>query len=192
MKINKWKILVILGFILILIASFLLIRNIYVDNRAGKLSNEVVEKIHKELEEITTNKEDNNKKETLKIDGNEYLGIISIPTLDLELPVMNDWSYKKMRISPGKYYGELENNDLVICAHAYKSLFRYIKDLNPKDILILTDINGNEHIYEVKLIEILAPEDITEMIESEFDLTLFTCTNDNQNRVTVRLNRVEK
>ncbi len=191
MKINKWKILVIIGIILICIAATLLIRNIYIDNKAGELSNEVVEKIHKELEEITINPE-SNKKETLKIDGNEYLGIISIPSLNLELPVMNDWSYKKMRISPGKYYGDLESNDLVICAHAYKSLFRYIKDLNPKDILILTDINGNEYIYEVKLIEILVPEDITEMIESEFDLTLFTCTNDNQNRVTVRLNRVEK
>ncbi len=189
MKIKKWSLLVILGSLLICIASFLLIRNIYIDKRAGELSNEVVEQIHKKLEEDIKNNEEL-KKETLKIDGNEYLGIISIPSLNLELPVMSDWSYKKMKISPGKYYGELESNDLVICAHAYKSLFKYIKDLNQKDILILTEVNGTEHIYEVELIEILAPEDITEMIESDFDLTLFTCTSDNQNRVTVRLNKV--
>jgi len=30
------------------------------------------------------------------------------------------------------------------------------------------------------------------MIESEFDLTLYTCTYDNQNRVTVRLNMIDE
>ena len=43
----------------------------------------------------------------------------------------------------------------------------------------------------MEVIEILGPTDIKEMIENEFDLTLFTCTSDSQNRVTVRLNRVD-
>ena len=37
---------------------------------------------------------------------------------------------------------------------------------------------------------VLDAEDIKKMIESEFDLTLFTCTSDSQDRITVRLNRV--
>ena len=52
-------------------------------------------------------------------------------------------------------------------------------------------MNGKEHLYQVELTEILAPTDIKEMIESDFDLTLYTCTNDNLNRITIRLNRVE-
>ena len=40
------------------------------------------------------------------------------------------------------------------------------------------------------MIEILSPKDVKKMIDSPFDLTLYTCTSDNLNRVTVRLNRV--
>lgn len=183
MKNKKWLILIIIGIILICIALGLLIYNNYIDERAGKESKEVVEKIHKELKEPSENKE------TIKIDGNEYIGIIEIPKLELELPVMSDWSYKKMKISPGLYYGDINTNDLVICAHSYKNLFRYIKDLTKEDLLIFTDMSGNKHLYQVEVVEILSPEDIKEMIDSEFDLTLFTCTDDNQDRVTVRFNK---
>ena len=119
------------------------------------------------------------------------IGIINIPSLNLELPVMSDWSYEKMKISPVRYSGSFENNDLVICAHSYKTFFRYIKNLKVGDVLIFTNIDGNVYLYEVEVVEILSPENIKEMIENEFDLTLFTCTSDSQNRVTVRLNRVD-
>ena len=173
------------GITLIIIALCLLIYNSYVDKKAGKESKEVVETIQEELKKIET------EQKTIQVDGNEYIGIINIPTLNLELPVMTDWSYKKMKISPVRYHGSLENNDLVICAHAMKNLFGSIKNLTKGDILVFTDVNGDEYLYEVKVIEILTPEDIKEMIESEFDLTLFTCTYDSQNRLTVRFNRID-
>lgn len=163
---------IILGFCLIMYNS-------YEDKKAGIESKKVVEQIQ------------DNPVESVKIDNNEYIGIINIPTLDLELPVMSDWSYEKMKISPVRYYGSFENNDLVICAHSYKTFFRYIKNLKVGDVLIFTNIDGNVYLYEVEVIEILSPENIKEMIENEFDLTLFTCTSDSKNRVTVRLNRVD-
>lgn len=188
MKNKKWISLIVIGIIFICLALALLIYNKYVDNKAGIESKEALQKIQKNLESqknvIKTN--------TINIDGHEYIGIINIPTLELELPIMSKCTDKNMKISPCKYYGSIETNDLVICAHSYKNLFRYIKNLKSKDILIYTDMSNNEYIYEVELIEILAPEDIEEMLESEFDLTLYTCTNDNQNRVTVRLNRLNK
>lgn len=185
MKNKKWLVLITIGIILIIMALCLLIYNSYVDKRAGKESKKVVEKIQEELKETET------EQENIKIDGNEYIGIINIPALGLELPIMSDWSYKKIKISPGRYYGSLETNDLVICAHSYKNLFGYIQNLTKGDILIFTDISGNEYLYEVKVIEVLAPENIKEMIESEFDLTLFTCTSDAQARVTVRFNKID-
>lgn len=45
--------------------------------------------------------------------------------------------------------------------------------------------------YEVIEIVILSPTDVTAMIESEYDLTLFTCTVGGEYRVTVRCNRYE-
>ena len=71
-----------------------------------------------------------------------------------------------------------------------KDVFGRIKYLNTDDILIFTDMNNNEYIFKVEMVEILEPDDVNEIIESQFDLTLYTCTKGGLNRVTVRLNRV--
>ena len=167
------------GMAFIILGCCLIMYNSYEDKKAGIESKKVVEQIQ------------DNPVESVKIDNNEYIGIINIPTLNLELPVMSDWSYEKMKISPVRYYGSFETDDLVICAHSYKTFFRYIKNLVVGDILIFTDMGGNSYLYKVEVIENLGPTDIKEMIENEFDLTLFTCTSDSQNRVTVRLDRVD-
>lgn len=187
MKNKKWFILIIVGVLCISAAGALIIYNKYLDKRAGEKSKEIIDIIQNNILKPEISNIDNN---LISIDGNEYIGILTIPTLELELPIMSDWSYKKMKISPCRYYGSIETDDLVICAHSYKNLFRYISNLKPKDIVIYTDINGVDYIYEVEVIEIIDPIEIKEMIESDFDLTLFTCTNDNQNRITVRLNKI--
>ena len=45
-------------------------------------------------------------------------------------------------------------------------------------------------MYEVLEIEILNSDDITYMIDNDFDLTLYTCTSDGKSRITVRCNRL--
>lgn len=184
----KSKILILIGFIFILISFSLIIYNKYEDKKAGKKAKETVDKIEEKLSTIKDEKIDEIK--IINIDGYDYIGKINIPVLNLELPIMSDWDYKKMKISPCRYYGSFITNDLVICAHAYQNFFANIKTLKQKDKLILTDMLNNEYIYEVELVEVLSSYEIKEMIESEFDLTLFTCTDDNQNRITVRLNRI--
>lgn len=189
---KKGLILVITGCILILIAGLMVTYNSYENNKAGIESKKMYEKL-KDVnvdtkEEVSTLENDEMK--VVNIDGNEYIATINIPALNLELPVMSDWDYTKMKVSPCKYYGSIFTNDLVICAHSYDNLFGRIKDLNAGDILILTDMNNNKYYYEVKVTEVLSPKDVKEMIESEFDLTLYTCTTDALNRFTVRLNRV--
>ena len=42
----------------------------------------------------------------------------------------------------------------------------------------------------METVEILKPTEIKEMIESNFDLTLYTCTKDSKSRVTIRCNRI--
>ena len=34
------------------------------------------------------------------VEGYEYVGFISLPTLELELPVMANWSEAKLKLSP--------------------------------------------------------------------------------------------
>jgi len=125
------------------------------------------------------------------IDSYGYLGIIMIPSLNLELPVMSEYDDDRLKIAPVRYYGSVYTNDLIICAHSYKTHFGNLGKLHQEDIIIFTDIKGKSYVYNVLEIEILEKDDIIEMIDNEFDLTLYTCTSDGNSRITVRCNRVD-
>jgi len=54
---------------------------------------------------------------TIKVDEYDCIGILSIPVLKLELPVLADWSYKNPKKAPCHYYGMYYGKDFVIAAH---------------------------------------------------------------------------
>ena len=123
-----------------------------------------------------------------QVDGYDCIGILSIPVLELELPVLTNWSYAKLKIAPCHYFGSYYEKDFVIAAHNYQSHFGRLSDLQPKDLILFTDISGTVHCYEVVLLETLPADATEEMITSGFDLSLYTCTPGGANRVTVRCN----
>jgi len=124
-----------------------------------------------------------------EINGHAYIGYLSIPKLELELPVMADWSYSKLQIAPCRYTGSVRGEDLVIMAHNYASHFGGISKLSEGDSVIFTDMDGIVTAYEVVVQDILDPYAVEEMISGEFDLTLFTCTYGGKSRVTVYCDR---
>ena len=128
--------------------------------------------------------------QTMEVNGYECIGILSIPVLELELPVLTDWSYEKLKMAPCHYYGSFYGKDFVIAAHNYPSFFRRLPELQPKDLVLFTDVSGTAYYYEVVLLETLPPEATEEMITSGFDLSLYTCTPGGASRVTVRCNKV--
>ena len=127
----------------------------------------------------------------IQIDGENYIGLLEIPALELKLPVMDEWSYPRLKKSPCRYTGSAYLDNLVISAHNYESHFGRLKELNEGSRVVFSDSDGNRFLYEVILIETLMPTDIREMTSGEFDLTLFTCTIGGKQRVTVRCDRVD-
>lgn len=124
------------------------------------------------------------------VDGVDYIGVIAVPSLSLELPVASEWSYERLKTSPCRYSGSVYSGDMVLCAHNYSSHFGQIKTLKPGDAVVFTDVDGNVYNYEVAELETLQPAAVDEMKSGEWDLTLFTCTIGGQTRVTVRCDRV--
>ena len=185
--------LIIIGVILITTSITLISCNNYEEEKAALNSSNVLESIKtniSEEENKTIINYQNKEMETINISGYDYIGTIAIPSLNLELPIMSEYDNDRLKIAPCRYYGSLYTNDLIICAHSYKTHFKYLSNLNQLDKIIITDIHGNNHIYEVLEIEILNPKEVSKMINNDFDLTLYTCTNDGLNRITVRCNRV--
>lgn len=123
-------------------------------------------------------------------DGIDYIGILRIPSLNLELPVISDWSYLNLKIAPCRYCGSAYLDNMSIAAHNYNSHFGLLKNLSEGDEILFTDMDGNRFNYEVVLIETPAPVVIDEIVDSGYDLSLFTCNLSGQARVTVRCNRV--
>ena len=123
---------------------------------------------------------------TVKVDGYDCIGVLSIPVLSMKLPILTEWSYEKLKNAPCHYYGTYYEKDFVIAGHNYESHFGKISLLQAGDVVIFTDVNGVDHCYEVVLLETLPREATLEMITSGFDLSLYTCTPDATARTTVR------
>lgn len=126
----------------------------------------------------------------LEIDGNDYIGYLSIPRLGLDLPIMSQWDYPSLKIAPCRYYGTVKGEDLVLMAHNYDKHFGRLSELSEGDSIIFVDIKGDVTAYEVVARDVLAATAIEEMTSGTYDLTLFTCTYSGQDRVTVFCDKI--
>lgn len=172
------------GITMILSALLLLWNNQIEDIQAGQAAQAVLAQMQTQLEEETQREE--TEEPTMVVDENGYLGVLSIPVLSLELPVMDQWSYEKLKIAPCRYSGSYVTQNFVIAGHSYSKHFGKLGTLQPGELIFFTDVLQRIHVYQVSLVEILAPQQVEDMVASIYDLTLFTCTSDSQNRVAVR------
>ena len=122
----------------------------------------------------------------IDIDGYGYIGVLQIPSLDLTLPVISDWSYPALQIAPCRYEGSAYDGGLVIAGHNFDSHFGNLSRLEPGDEIRFIDLSGHTFTYAVAETEVLDATAIDQMVNGGWDLTLFTCTLSGETRFTVR------
>ena len=185
---------ILLGVCCLLSAAGIVVYNKWDDKNAQKASQDMLQEIQQQIAEESDSENEEQHLQQMpvgEIKGYEYIGILTIPALEVELPVLTDWSYAKLKVAPCLYYGNCYEPDFVIAAHNYQSHFGRLSKLQAGDIVTFTDVSGNIYGYEVILIETLAENATKEMITSGFDLSLYTCTPGGGSRVTVRCNAVK-
>ncbi len=123
---------------------------------------------------------------TMEVNGYSYIGILDIPALNLSLPVMAEWDYDRLQISPCRFTGTTYNRDLVICAHNYPHHFRPVKTLPMGTKLTFTDADGIVTTYRIFDVETITRDDVVGMTTGDWDLTLFTCTLEGRARAAIR------
>ena len=134
---------------------------------------------------------------TKEIDGWNYIGTLAIPSLELELPVMDDWDMDRLKYSPCVYKGSYYTDDLVICGHNFPSHFSPIKFIEIGAEVTFTNVEGVVYRYIVSNRETVRPMDVDYMIDNQsdksekWDLTLFTCNTGGQTRCAVRCIRAD-
>lgn len=123
------------------------------------------------------------------VDGIGYVGVLEIPELSLELPIISSWSVEYGKIAPCRYSGSVFQDDLIICAHNYDSHFGKLNQLSVGDTVEFTDMDGNSLYYQVQEFLTLEGTDVEEIREGNWDLTLFTCTAGGKKRYVVRCSK---
>ena len=190
--------LMVAGVLLVLSAAVLAGVNVVLDARAGSAAASVLEEFPVQAQAIDSSSLDPEASmPAVKIQDNDYIGVVAVPALDLELPVMSNWSYARLDIAPCRYSGSAYADDLVIAGHSYRSHFSPLWQLSGGEEVIFTDTVGNVFTYEVTSVETVQPTDIELMVgdpddaDKGWDLTLFTCTYDSRARVAVRCSKTE-
>ena len=178
-------ILISLGAVLILAALLLFLYNRSEDRRAGQEAESLLEDARSAMAADTDPEPQEELAEEITYD---YAGVIVIPDLSLELPVIDQWSYARLKVAPCRQSGAAADGDLVIAAHNYKSHFGYLDRLEPGASVIFTDMEGTVYRYAVEEIRQLEPEDaedVSSVFSSEYPLVLYTCTPGGKARVAV-------
>ena len=204
-----------MGAVLILSALLLFTYNMMEDRQAGQNAEVVVSGLQSIMDQVTapskrgvdTSDPDHpeemdetepeewetipQKLPAVMIDGYEYVGVLNIPDLQLELPVMDEWDYNRLKIAPCRHMGSSRTDDLVIAAHNYASHFGNLKTLKTGALVIFTDMDGIENRYALERgPETLAPNAVDEVLNSSYDLVLYTCTPGGATRVVTFYNRI--
>ena len=178
-------ILISLGAVLILAALLLFLYNRSEDRRAGQEAESLLEDVRSTM---AANADPEPQEEPAEEITYDYAGVIAIPDLSLELPVIDQWSYARLKVAPCRQSGAAADGDLVIAAHNYKSHFGYLDRLEPGASVIFTDMEGTVYRYAVEEIRQLEPEDaedVSSVFSSEYPLVLYTCTPGGKARVAV-------
>lgn len=178
-------VLMALGLMLLAAAGALSARNRTEDIRAGAASTRTLAIIDAL---VTTPSEP----EAAASDDPDYLGRLTIPRLELELPVFSQWSYENLKTAPCRYSGSAEGGDLVLLAHNYRTHFGPIRRLKSGDRVVFQDLNGRLFEYQVTAEEVASPTDQPEVIGGLHDLKLITCTYGGDARLVICCDQIKE
>lgn len=195
-------ILLIIG--IVIIVTIILIATKYIGNFENeKEMTNIVEQIKSTDLELPNNNvidiETNNTEAEaeIEIDGYKVLGIIRIPKIDLEYPILNETNKISMKKSITKFWGPNLNTvgNLTLAGHNNKdgTMFGKVKKLNIGDIIEIEDLYKNTVKYEIFDMYVIDPNDVScvESVDANTkEVTLITCTNGNKNRLITKAREI--
>jgi sortase A len=195
MKMRRDIVLMAVGGLLLagslLLTAFNYMEETRADRQAAETVQILTQQIIPELPDQTDTQTTARQIQSVRVESEDYIGVLDIPVLGLSLPVMDNWSYPSLKKAPCRYSGSFLTNDMIIAGHNFKRHFGMLNQLRQGDLIAFTDVDGFVYNYQVADVETLAGTDIEGMKSGKWDLTLFTCTYGGRSRVTVRCERIK-
>jgi len=184
---------IITGAVLMISALLLWYSNVAEDNRAAEEAGNVMEIIRPIItDKVEEEKELSPEMPVVKIGSYGYIGYLKIEAIDLELPVIDSWSYTKLETAPCRHFGSSRTDDLVIAGHDYKAHFKYLYKIPIGSEAVFTDMENIQNRYVLEKISKVKPEDVEAVQNSGYDLVLYTCTPGGKTRTVGFFNRIQQ
>lgn len=204
MKFKTYKTIFIILIITLLIV-IALITSKYINGYTNDQKNkDVVEAFSNSISNVSNEEGANvTVKEKITMNGYDVIGIIKIPKIGIEYPILDvntlnpDDTKEPMKYGIVKYWGGKVNDygNLSVAGHNYYNgtMFGKIKKLEIGDIVELTDLYNKKISYSIYDKLIINPNDVTVLAckdKTIREVTLITCTNGNYNRLVLKAKEI--
>ena len=191
-KITVYKTILVMLVITALVLAIFIIKKYIEGNKIENNIQSVLQEIKKE-KQSNPNQIDVIKEIDEEIEGYKVVGIINIPKINIEYPILEKTNKESLKLSITKFWGEKINQkgNVVLAGHnnLNNKMFGKIDRLENGDIIELTDSQMVTVKYQVFDKYVIDPNDIDCIFpidENTREVTLITCTNRDKNRLVVK------
>ncbi len=195
-KITVYKTILVMLVITALVLGTFIIKKHIEGNKIENNIQSVLQEIKKE-KQSDPNQIDVIKEIDEEIEGYKVVGIINIPKINIEYPILEKTNKESLKLSITKFWGEKINQkgNVVLAGHnnLNNKMFGKIDKLENGDIIELTDSQMVAVEYQVFDKYIIDPNDINCIFpveENTREVTLITCTNRDKNRLVVKAREI--
>ena len=187
---KRGMILLAVGLVLVLGGLGIHLMQLQEDAAAGKTATILLQQLDYKL--LPTDEESPDP----SLPGKKYMdytliGSIRIPSVEIQLPVLDQWNEDMLKVAPCRYAGSLSGNDMVIMGHNYKTHFNNLNKIKIGTEVEFENTTGKVFRYRVAKIEHLHSTEGEKLPTKEYPLTIFTCKPGGLDRIVVRCESLE-
>ncbi len=183
--------------VILVIAFISIVLNIGIKYTKHRSNEEQLQDVVKEFKSELNTSDEETKEIKLEYNGYNVVGIINIPKLGIEFPILDITNDDSMKVSVTKFWGNNVNDigNFTIVGHNNLdgTMFSNTKKLKIGDEIVLTDLSGKTLKYRIFDKYIIEPNDVscTESVnKDQREVTLITCTNGRRNRLVIKANEI--
>ena len=184
-RITRGQVTLLLGVACLLAAGIWFGVQKYQEYRAGVMAEEILSAVlvqpQYEQPEEPVRQEQMGQKISPAILEHVY-GVIHVPDLEIQLPVLDTWNYDELQLAPCRYSGDAATGDLVLLGHNYAGHFAALETAQVGQSVRLTLEDGTQRFYTIDAVRQVEPTETEAVEESGYPLTIFTCTKGGQRR----------
>ena len=183
--------------VILVIAFISIVLNIGIKYTKHRSNEEQLQDVVKEFKSELNTSDEETKEIKLEYNGYNVVGIINIPKLGIEFPILDITNDDSMKVSVTKFWGNNVNDigNFTIVGHNNLdgTMFSNTKKLKIGDEIVLTYLSGKTLKYRIFDKYIIDPNDVscTESVnKDQREVTLITCTNGRRNRLVIKANEI--